>query len=44
MQEGNKTVCRVVVGGVTRYELWIDTECVKRGLSFDEVKDGHTRG
>ena len=39
MQEGNKTVCKVVLRGVTGYELWIDKECVKRGSTFEEVKD-----
>jgi len=39
MVNGNKTVCKVVLNGVTHYELWIDTQMVKRGLSFDEVKD-----
>ena len=39
MQEGNKTVCKVVLRGVVNYELWVAGEFVKRGLSFDEVKD-----
>ena len=39
MQAGNKTVCKVVLRGVVNYELWVAGEFVKRGLSFDEVKD-----
>jgi len=39
MVNGNKTVCKVVLNGLTHYELWIDKQMVKRGLSFDEVKD-----
>jgi predicted SprT family Zn-dependent metalloprotease len=39
MVNANKTVCKVVLNGVTHYELWIDKQMVKRWLSFDEVKD-----
>jgi hypothetical protein len=39
MQEGNKTVCKVVLRGVTRYELWINGQFVKSANSFDEAKE-----
>lgn len=37
VQEGNKTVCKVVMRGVPTYELWIDKKMVKRGDSFEGV-------
>ena len=36
---GNKTVCKLMIGGVVQYELWIAGKFIKRGSSFDEVKD-----
>jgi predicted SprT family Zn-dependent metalloprotease len=37
MVNGNKTVCKVVLNGVTHYELWINGQYAKSAKSFDEV-------